>query len=304
MSATFPLLALAADVVDDLERVRIANENRLRQLTRTEADSDGEVRGFGLPEEHPDVIRLVEIVNLIGEAEKDSIKSLQRLMRTNDLGPWGKSKRGIGEKQLARLLAAIGNPYIRPTITREDGSVLPEGPRSLTSLYAYSGLIVDENGVAVRRRRGVKTNWSNTAKMRAYVIAESCIKQLDRSTCEKNDDTSLVTHVTGCGCSEFRIVYDNAKQRYSNALHSFECVRCGPSGKPAQAGSALSDGHKHMRAVRSVMKAVLRSLYYEAKRIHMARELDLDPFSPQAYEIDVTTNEFSAPVDSQDEPKE
>ena len=50
-----PSLMLAADVVDDLERVRIANENRLRQLTRAEVDSDGEERGFGLSADHPDV---------------------------------------------------------------------------------------------------------------------------------------------------------------------------------------------------------------------------------------------------------
>ena len=30
-----PTLAMCADVVDDLEKVRIANENRLRQLTDT-----------------------------------------------------------------------------------------------------------------------------------------------------------------------------------------------------------------------------------------------------------------------------
>src|SRR5690606_13915048 len=39
-----PTLALAADILDDLERVKIANANRLRALTRDTEDSDGEIR--------------------------------------------------------------------------------------------------------------------------------------------------------------------------------------------------------------------------------------------------------------------
>ena len=57
-----PTLALAADVLDDLERVKVSNENRLRQLTRSTEDSDGELRGFGLDESHPDVARLASLV--------------------------------------------------------------------------------------------------------------------------------------------------------------------------------------------------------------------------------------------------
>src|SRR5882762_1062939 len=43
-----PMLGLMSDILDDLENTRIANENRLRQLTRTGEDSDGNERGFGL----------------------------------------------------------------------------------------------------------------------------------------------------------------------------------------------------------------------------------------------------------------
>lgn len=50
-----PILVLLADVLDDAERTRIANENRLRQLTRDVEDSDGEMRGFGLPLTEPSV---------------------------------------------------------------------------------------------------------------------------------------------------------------------------------------------------------------------------------------------------------
>src|SRR5699024_8750965 len=48
-----PVLGILADVLDDLEKVRIANENRVRQLTRTEDDEDGENRGHGLTLDNP-----------------------------------------------------------------------------------------------------------------------------------------------------------------------------------------------------------------------------------------------------------
>lgn len=295
-----PFLALAADVVDDLEKVRTANENRLRQLTRSETDTDGEERGFGLTAEHPDVARLAAMVaammcdSKVALAlgiekrrqsagcclEHDAIKNLERLMRKHPLGPWVKANRGVGEKQAARLLAAIGDPYIRPEITRADGTVEPSRPRTVSELWAYCGLHVlpagqlpgdtqvraasgnqtgshpDQRetdaqspfvGVAPKRQKGQRANWSTVAKTRAYLVAESCLKQRT---------------------SPFRIVYDDTRAKYTDAIHKVPCARCGPSGKPAPAGSPLSDGHKHARAMRAMSKAVLKELWREAKRLH------------------------------------
>ena len=297
-----PLLALAADVLDDLEKVRIANENRLRQLTRSAEDSDGETRGFGLDEAHPDVARLAALVGMLAEAEHKAELNLGRLMRKNPLGPWVTSTKGLGEKQMARLIASIGDPYIRPEITREDGTVEPSRPRLVSELWAYCGYHVirtpvsshsvaetqapcatggsgfpadqTENdsqvfivgggqagrpgqsagdnqgrnaGVAPKRARGQHANWSATAKMRAYLVAVSCMKCLD---------------------SPYRKVYEDTREKYAEVLHQVPCVRCGPSGKPAPVGTALSDGHKHARALRAVAKAVLKDLWREARRLH------------------------------------
>ena len=275
-----PLLALSADVLGDLEKVRIANENRLRQLTRSAEDSDGETRGFGLDEAHPDVARLAALVGMLAEAEHKATLNLQRVMRKHPLGPWVAAQKGIGEKQGARLLAAIGDPYIRPEITREDGAVEPSRPRLVSELWAYCGYHVvpadhwtgdsqtttvggDLNGsgpgrtvsdshhsgagVAPKRQRGAHANWSATAKMRAFLVAESCIKQSG---------------------TPYRAKYDETRAKYADALHAVECIRCGPKGKPAPVGSALSDGHKHARALRAVAKEVLRDLWREARRIH------------------------------------
>lgn len=275
-----PLLALAADVLSDLEKVRVANENRLRQLTRCAEDSDGETRGFGLDEAHPDVARLAALVGMLAGAEHKATLNLQRVMRKHPLGPWVAAQKGIGEKQGARLLAAIGDPYIRPEITREDGTAEPPRPRLVSELWAYCGYHVvpagqtapdtqpsraggERNGsdpgqvprdtqspfagVAPKRQRGEHANWSAAAKMRAYLAAESCMKQRE---------------------SPYRAVYDATRAKYAEAIHAAGCVRCGPKSKPAPPGSPLSDGHKHARALRAVAKEILRDLWREARRIH------------------------------------
>jgi hypothetical protein len=265
-----PLLALLADVLDDLERTRIANENRLRQLTRDEADSDGEERGFGLTLDQPQVAALADVVTALGKLEHQSTLNLQRAVRKHPLGPWVKATVGVGEKQGARLLAAIGDPY---------WNTLHDRPRLVSELWAYCGLHVlpaaqsarethtgsggggkqgdpghspavthsGPAGVAPTRARGQRANWSTVAKTRAYLIAESCIKQAR---------------------SPYRAVYDDGRTKYADAIHAAPCRRCGPSGKPADTGTPLSAGHQHARAMRLVMKELLRDLWSESKRLH------------------------------------
>jgi hypothetical protein len=268
-----PLLALAADVLDDLEKVRVANENRLRQLTRSVADSDGQERGFGLDESHPDVARLAALVAMLAEAEHKAELNLARLMRGHPLGPWVAAQKGIGAKQAARLLAAIGDPYFNDLHGRA---------RTVSELWAFCGYHVirtpvsghagtgtqagnaaDETegrpghvpagdhshcaGVAPRRQRGQQSNWSETARKRAWLIAMSCMK----------------------AGGPYRAVYDATRAKYAEAVHPAPCIRCGPAGKPAPEGSALSDGHKHARALRAVAKEVLRDLWREARSLHL-----------------------------------
>jgi hypothetical protein len=300
-----PLLALAADVLDDLEKVRIANENRLRQLTRDEEDADGEERGFGLTLDHPDVARLNTLVTALADAEKAATKNLEKRLREHALYPWLKAQKGVGDKQAARLLASIGDPYMRPEIVRKDGTVEPARPRNVSELWAYAGYHVinfpaghmcsgdqggtasggktghpDQNaadthsagvGVAPKRARGQRANWSSTAKMRAYLIAESTMKQLKR-TCPANEEQGYATHADGCDCSRYRIVYDAARAKYADAIHHAECIRCGPKGKPAAVGSPLARKHKQARALRIVSKELLKDLWREAQRIHLTTD--------------------------------
>ena len=253
-----PSLALSAEIVDDLERVRIANANRLRILTATDADSDGEHRGFGLSLDHPDVARLAGIVDAMTKLEHDATLGLQRHMRAHPLGPWVAATIGIGEKQAARLIAATGDPY---------WNALHGRPRTVSELWAYSGLHTlpadqashdtqlaliggahtgsdpgqsdpgtpcSDARVAAKRRKGQRSNWSNTTKMRAHLCATSCIKQAR---------------------SPYRAIYDT-RRTHTTTTH--------PEWTP---------GHSHNDALRIVSKAILRDLWRAARDIH-------EPFPP------------------------
>jgi hypothetical protein len=272
-----PVLGVLADVLDDLEKVRIANANRVRILTRNEADGDGEERGHGLTEQHPQVKALILTVKALEAAEHDAVLNLQRSMRKHPLAAFQKRHKGIGEKQLARLLAVIGDPYFND---------LHQRPRTVSELWAYAGFHVihtssghptfgthpdhaagtqphsrsrttteahnnDAAGVAPKRTRGQRSNWSEDARKRVWVIA------------------SAMPKFPG---GQYEQTYRDARIKYAESVHTTPCVRCGPKGKPAPEGSPLSDGHKHARAVRITAKAILRDLWIEARDIHQAGE--------------------------------
>jgi hypothetical protein len=249
-----PTLEMAANIVDDMERVRIANENRLRQLTRDTEDDDGETRGLGLPIDHPDVARLAGIVEGLTQLEDDAIKNLQKVVRRHPL--WTsflKAQKGVGEKQAGRLLAAIGDPYWHIPYDR---------PRTVSELWAYCGyhvlpgthITLDTHvthgagiqtstssnthpradnhvsyGVAARRTRGQKVNWNPDAKMRAYLIGAQCQRYLD---------------------SPYRIVTDQ-RRAHTAITH--------PEWTP---GHSLNDG------IRVATKTFLKDLWIASRDIH------------------------------------
>jgi hypothetical protein len=263
------LLEIRSAIVDDLEKVLIAQENRLRQMTRTASDSDGRQRGFGLPPDHADVRRLALNCDVQREELGEAIRDLEWRIHRNPLYPWIKAQKGIGDKQGARLLAAIGDPYWH---------VRQDRPRTVSELWAYSGLHTlpldqttrdtqvrpVEGGdpghpdqrrddthssdirIAAKRQRGHKLNWSVIARMRVHLVAESCIK----------------------ANGPYRAIYDGRRDRTEQKLHEVKCLRCGPSGKPALPGSPWSKGHQHQDALRILAKEVLKDLWKAAREIH------------------------------------
>lgn len=251
-----PALYTLAQWLDDVEGLRKAQANRLRILTATDPDEDGVVRGFGYDETHPVVAVTQATIAQLDQIEHAAILDLQRAMRKHPLNEWRKTRKGVGEKQLARLLAAIGDPYMRADTGQ---------PRTVSQLWAYSGLHVFPTGhgspdahttvargdstssgghvtrdtqsraapagahTAARRQKGVKANWSTDAKTRAYLIATSCIKQ------------------TG---TEYRAVYDQRRE------HTAETH---PDWTP---------GHSHNDALRILSKRILRDLWRAARDYH------------------------------------
>lgn len=248
-----PLLGVAAASLDDLERTRTAAENRLRELTRQAVDPDGEERGYGLPADHPAVEEQQALLDYLGVLEHGAELTLKRRLRQHPLHGWVKATIGVGEKQAARLLAAIGDPY---------WNTLHNRPRTVSELWAYAGYKVipadhtvadahvrgvggDQSdgdpgqgtraahpgitGVAVCRRKGQRANWSTVAKMRAYLIAESCIKQAR---------------------SPYRAVYEQRRAHTAVTRPDWTA------------------GHSHNDALRVVAKEVLKDLWRAARDVH------------------------------------
>lgn len=255
-----PTLATLAALLDDIEGNRKAHANRVRILTADEPDEDGIIRGFGLDESHPAVGILTGLGDQLAALEHQTILALQRAMRQHPLAPWQKQAKGVGEKQLARLLASIGDPYLR---TMPDGT---EQPRTVSQLWAYCGLHNLPSGqstfgahgsaaagattppgstkphptpdrhpsapgshTAARRAKGVKANWSTDAKTRAYLIATSIVKQTS---------------------SPYRATYD-ARRAHTAETHP-----------------DWTAGHSHNDALRIVSKAILRDLWRAARTYH------------------------------------
>lgn len=264
------LLYLYADQLDDIEDLRTATANRLRSLL---SDDDW---GKGVNPDLPEVRVIQDQLDQIEAVEHSIELALKRAMRAHYLGDWCKNAKGVGEKQLARLLAAIGDPGAR------------EKP---SQLWAYCGLHVirqrisdtqaqcaddghpghevsDDHflaaGVAPTRTRGQKANWSTEAKTRVYLIAESAVKAGVRKLphCDDRDGYDIDGRKA---ITPYGEKYLFGRLKYADAIHAVECKRCGPKGKPAQPGSPLSDGHKHARAMRLVMKRILLDLWKESR---------------------------------------
>lgn len=269
------LVLYYADIVGDLEQARMAAAGRLRALVAPPP------WGKGINAALPEVV-----VAEAGLAETKALEAtmtarLRKAMAAHPLGPWVNATVGLGEKSMARWLAAVGDLAARETPAqvwaycglhvlhpdqggqRTSGAhsgiaplVDTEGEGHCFADAHTSGALAGEAGnagdhgqrgdhlppvpgIAPRRTRGVKANWSTDAKTRLYVVAEACIK---------------------VRTSPYRPVYDAARERHADAVHAYPCAQC-----KAAAGEPLKDGHKHARAMRAVMKRIALHAWREAR---------------------------------------
>lgn len=300
-------IAMQATVLEDIEGIRKANGNRYGKLTgmtpegkEWKPDKDGQQRSFGLSEDNPHVVKFLSIYTEIRKVENQAVRDLENAMKRHPIGPWVDSQKGLGYKQVGRLLGAVGDPYWRPELvyTDEEGNVLnvvAEGPRSVTSLWAYCGLHVlpvdpdadnetmvepvdgqtgdhtthdnhgpTVSGRAARRQKGVKANWSTDAKTRAYLCATSCLKQIVKPCIAFDHNGVWVPqHVETCTCSPYRVKYD-VRRAHTSLTHP-----------------EWTDGHRHNDALRVSSKEILKHLWVEARRLHV----EFDPTLPAAVDL-------------------
>ena len=61
--------------------------------------------------------------------------------------------------------------------------------------------------------------------------------------------------------SRYGDVYLATRRAVADKVHTVDCVRCGPSGKPALEVSPCSPGHRHAHSLRIVGKTFLRDVW-------------------------------------------
>jgi hypothetical protein len=233
-------LHIWAALFEDQQNVRIAHALRIRDMK-----ADGRWN---------DLIgaQLVEALKAAEGLEKLAERRLAAAVKAHRLGPFIEQTVGLGHASMGRLLTEIGDPSWHSADNR---------PRALDELYAYCGMSVVKSE-SPKRQRGKQGNWNDNARKWIIMIADRCITLNGEP--DKNDRPRPR--------SPYRDIYDDAKERYADAVHTKPCPRCGSKrvvnedgtvekNVPAPVGSPLSDNHQHARARRLVAKAILRDLW-------------------------------------------
>jgi len=229
-------LRIAADLFDRAQHERIAVANIIR---RPEDGGNIDPVFFAA--------HLARLEDTEHQARLMMRRTYKRIVPT-ELREWQKTSRGVGDDLFARLLGHLGDPYIAtPHYWQGNGTaralmVEPSRVRTIGQLWQYAG-----HGDPHRRKaKGMTADdmfalGSPIVKMLVHLNAEACMKQPNGS--------------------RYRDVYLDARAKVLDKTHTVECVRCGPSGKPAQQGTAWSLGHQHAHALRIVGKELLRDMW-------------------------------------------
>lgn len=223
-------LRIWAEMLHDAQQARIAATNRAERGGVDPA----------LYTAHLDTLNIAEHQCLL------ALRRCYRRVTPAGIIGWQKANNGIGIDRLARLLGHLGHPRIAtPHHWEGTGSartLIADEPfeRSVSQLWQYCGV-----GRPERKRKGMSADelaaqGNPVLKSQIWLASVECMK---------------------CMTSPYRAVYDDAREAYADKMHSVECVRCGPSGKPAQVGSSWSAGHQHAAALRKTGKEILRDLW-------------------------------------------
>jgi hypothetical protein len=237
-SANLEAIRVLGSLLDDLERVKIANGNRIGALERQHGEAP---------------LHLYAIQKQVEALEHQAELELIREWRKNPLAPWSKQQRGVGEKSIARLIAIIGDPAERPNVAK---------------LWAYCG---HGDPLRSQKRKGMTQDelfaqGNPSAKKRVWLIATAQIKAGVRS--DKDDDDNVISRYALSPAGQN---YLDRRAMYETRTHQTPCARCGPAGHPAAVGSPWSPAHQHAAAIRYLGKEFLKELWIASRATYQSR---------------------------------
>jgi hypothetical protein len=278
-AASLDLIRILGRSLDDLEATRIRTSNRIGTYLRlnglgSNPGKDGDI----------DLFALTALQANLDATEKELVRGLEGAWRQHPLARWSRSLMGVGDKTVARLIAEIGDPLVRPVGHVEDEEkptrrfvVDSWEPRSFAQLCAYVG-----HGDPKRKKRAPRRGKDGhvekmspesalqlgnpVAKKRTWLIASTAIKSrcpaCTAAAKARNGDNDasayVVKRVRGCTCRQthpLRYAYDTARARYADRVHD----------EGANVGEPWTAGHQHAAALRFVGKTFLRMLYDAAQ---------------------------------------
>jgi hypothetical protein len=178
----------------DLQKLRIQSGNRTG-TEQVELDKDDQA--------------FMDATSLGLEAlEKRALKEVRRYLKGVPIyESWLKHQKGCGPTMAGVIVSEID-------VSRCD---------TMSALWAYAGLVVStETGKAVRRQKGVKSNWNPFLKTKLVGVLGGCFLKAN---------------------SPWREHYDNRKHRQQSK------------------GWGQSDGHRHSDAIRVMVKHFLGDLW-------------------------------------------
>lgn len=283
------IINMLASSVSDMEGLRIATDNRLRALTTKDADEDGVIRGLGLPDDDPNVKRMIDVSDSVKETESKAIKALEKAVKDYPLYDWLTLQKGVGAKTFGRLIGVIGDPFYH----YRDNRV-----RVFGELVSYCGLksvpVTDEKTGEVvwqasRFRRGQKVSYSPEALKRLHVIEEGLLKAGIRSkkTEVLNEDGTPKLDEKGekvilkeqYAISEYGQVYLD-RRKVTATTHP---IWDGEGVAPDK--SYWTAGHQHSDALRYMGRKFLENMWKASRDIHL-KELGLTAADFDAPRID------------------
>lgn len=230
-----PAFRFNARLAEDIEKYRKAARNQLRILTLPTdvPDEDGVCRGMGAPLDSPAVAPLVAFLARLDESEKEVKRSLEKSFKKDSpLAQVVADTHGLGVPMVVKLLGVIGDPYIKPAqVDLETGELLEaERPRTLSELFAYCGVAPH-----TRKKKGVKCTYNPLAQSTLWNMAEAVQK-------------------IPAGKSELKDTWTKWKTYYST--------------REDDKGKQWTWTHVKLAAHRKVAREILKTLYFEAKKVH------------------------------------